>query len=90
MMCDSSISIIDCQLNSKCTFYDFNDDNKIVDNIDQAWNVLHPLKGNIIYERLSFFSFQILKYSTFENYICMHIIMYIRLSLYNVNVARHF
>ena len=57
MMCDSSISIIDCQLNSKCTFYDFNDDNKIVDNIDQSWNVLHPLKGNIIYERLSFFFF---------------------------------
>ena len=36
--------------------------------------------------------FQILKYSTFENYIRMHIIMYIRLSWYNVNnfnVAKH-
>ena len=79
MMCDSSISIIDCQLNSKCTFYDFNDDNKIVDNIDQAWNVLHPLKANIIYERLSFCFIQKLKFLAFENYIMMHIIMYIRL-----------
>ena len=78
MMCDSSISIIDCQLNSKCTFYDFNDDNKIVDNIDHSWNVLHPLKGNIIYERLSFCFIQKFKFLADESYIMMHTIMYIR------------